>query len=469
MKRTYARGIIWLVLLLTFPTLTSLAAEPESKEMMNKIAVFTLDVTPPIGHPLCAGWYPPATGITDRLTAKGILLTGKEKPVVLVALDWAEISNYEHFRWRKAIADAVGTDPERVGVHCTHAHNTPWPDREAQTVLDELGFPDLIMKGTFCEDARRRVADAARAAQADLKPFTEISTGQAKVKEVASNRRILGEDGKVKAVRWTKTKDPAVRAEPEGVIDPVLRTLVFWNGNEKLAVLHFYTVHPTSFDGDGLVTPDFTGLAREQRQAEDGGVPHLYFTGCAGNITAGKYNDGNPVHRPELTRRVYEAMVEAEKTASRRPLNDWSWSAKAVRLPPREDLREPELVAAIRNPETIREEKSRTALIIAYLRRADLPVQVGCLRLGPDAYVLSLPGETFIEYQLDAQARRPGDWVATAAYGDLGPGYIPLAVSYAQGGYEPKDSFVSGGAEPILRRAIEDVLPASAPARGTGR
>jgi hypothetical protein len=80
--------------------------------------------------------------------------------------------------------------------------------------------------------------------------------------------------------------------------------------------------------------------------------------------------------------------------------------------------------------------------------------------------VLSLPGETFIEYQLGAQARRPGDWVATASYGDLGPGYIPLDVSYAQGGYEPKDSFVSGGAEPILRRAIETVLPAApGPAR----
>jgi hypothetical protein len=453
-------------LVLFLPATQVISEEDGGKEVMNKIAVFSVDVTPPIGHPLCAGWYPPATGVTDRLTAKGILLTGKEKPVVLVALDWAEISNYEHLRWRQAIAEAVGTDPERVGVHCTHAHNSPWPDREAQTVLDELGFPDLIMTGTFCEEARRRVAAAARAAQAELKPCTDISTGQAVVKEVASNRRILGADGKVKAVRWTKTKDPAVRAEPEGVIDPVLRTLIFWNGSEKLATLHFYAVHPTSFDGDGLVTPDFTGLAREQRQAEDGGVPHLYFTGCAGNITAGKYNDGDPAHRPALTRRVYEAMAESEKSARRRPLGDWGWSVQAVHLPPREDLREADLIAAIRNPETIREEKSRAALIISYLRRADLPVQVGCLRLGPNAFVLSLPGETFIEYQLGAQARRPGDWVATVSYGDLGPGYIPLAVSYAQGGYEPKDAFVSGGAEPILRRAIETVLRAApGPAR----
>lgn len=465
MTSAHARWFRRFALALLLPAIPAISEDITGKEDMNKIAVFSVDVTPPLGHPLCAGWYPPATGITDRLMAKGILLAGKEKPVVLIALDWAEISNYEHFRWRKAIADAVGTDPERVAVHCTHAHNSPWPDREAQTVLDELGFPDLIMKGTFCEEARNRVAAAAKAAQAQLKPCTDISTGQATVKEVASNRRILGADGKVKAVRWTKTKDPAVRAEPEGVIDPVLRSLTFWNGNEKMAVLHFYTVHPTSFDGDGLVTPDFTGLAREQRQAEDGGVPHLYFTGCAGNITAGKYNDGDPIHRPTLTKRVYEAMVASEQSARRRPLGDWGWSSQAVHLPPRADLRESELAELIRNPETIRAEKSRAALIIAYLRRANLPVQIGCLRLGPDAFILSLPGESFIEYQLGAQARRPGEWVATASYGDLGPGYIPLAVSYDQGGYEPKDAFVSGGAETVMRQAIEAVLPASVPAR----
>ena len=54
-----------------------------------------------MGHPLCAGWYPPAIGITDRRWALGIVLVGAEKPVVLCALDWVEVSNREHVRWRE--------------------------------------------------------------------------------------------------------------------------------------------------------------------------------------------------------------------------------------------------------------------------------------------------------------------------------------------------------------------------------
>ena len=39
-----------------------------------QIATFRANVTPPPGHPLCAGWMPPALGITDQLYANGIIL-----------------------------------------------------------------------------------------------------------------------------------------------------------------------------------------------------------------------------------------------------------------------------------------------------------------------------------------------------------------------------------------------------------
>ena len=72
--------------------------------------------------------------------------------------------------------------------------------------------------------------------------------------------------------------------------------------------------------------------------------------------------------------------------------------------------------------------------------------------------LLHLPGETFIEYQLHAQQHRPDLFVAVAGYGDLGTGYITLAQSFAEGGYEPIDAFVSGKSEELLRAAIEKVL-----------
>jgi len=201
----------------------------ERRQNMVSIATFSADVTPPVGHPLCAGWYPAAKGITDRLSARGLILFGAEKPIVLCAIDWAEISNREHLRWRQALAAAAGTEPDRVAVQCTHAHNTPWPDREAQNLLDTAGFPDLIMAGDWAEKIRGTVATAVQAAVAAPRPCTHVATGQARVEEVASNRRVMGDNGKVKAIRWTKTRDPAVRAEPEGLIDPFLKTISFWH------------------------------------------------------------------------------------------------------------------------------------------------------------------------------------------------------------------------------------------------
>ena len=89
----------------------------------------------------------------------------------------------------------------------------------------------------------------------------------------------------------------------------------------------------------------------------------------------------------------------------------------------------------------------------------------GCF-LGPIAHFLDLlvgnPARKFIDIpalgQLFAQGLWPEAFVAVAGYGDLGPGYITLARSFAEGGYEPTDSFVSGEAEQIMRDAIERVM-----------
>jgi hypothetical protein len=80
--------------------------------------------------------------------------------------------------------------------------------------------------------------------------------------------------------------------------------------------------------------------------------------------------------------------------------------------------------------------------------------------LNDDVSVLHLPGESFIEYQLFAQQQRPGSFVATASYGDCGPGYIPLEKSFAEGGYEPTQAFASPDSEKAMRQTIVELLKA---------
>ena len=425
---------------------------------MFQISTFESDVTPPVGHPLCAGWYPPAASIRDPLSVLGVVLVpDDEPPIVLCALDWAELSNRDYLQWREELATAVDTSVDRVAIHCTHAHDTPWPDRDAQNLLDEYGHPNVIMEGNWAERVRAQAAEVVSGSTKSFQPLTDISIGEAYVDRIASNRRVLGNDGKVRGVRWTATRDPELRSEPEGLIDPMLKSIGFWHGEKRIACLHYYAVHPTSMDGTGEVTPEFVGLARNRRIEEDPGVAHIYFTGCAGNITAGKYNDGIADNRELFTQRIHQAMLAAEAASTRRSLVRMHWKVELVHLPPREDMNEPDLRAILGEKKTNVKTKSKTAIMLAYLHRQNVPIPITCLHINDEVGIMHLPGETFIEYQIQAQESRPDAFIAVAGYGDLGTGYITLERSFAEGGYEPVDAFVSGKSEAIMRAAIASV------------
>ena len=135
-----------------------------------------------------------------------------------------------------------------------------------------------------------------------------------------------------------------MRAAPEGLIDPMLKTLSFWNERRPLAALHYYATHPMSYYGDGRVTSDFCGLARHVRATEDDRTFQAYFTGCAGNITAGKYNDGARANRAVLRDRILSGMRAAWRATERHPVKGWEWRVEPITLAPR---REPSFAAEV--------------------------------------------------------------------------------------------------------------------------
>jgi hypothetical protein len=424
------------------------------------LATFAADVTPPIGHPLCGGWIEPARAVDDPLRALGVILLGMGKPVVLCAVDWCGLRNDAHRACRQALAEAAHTVPDHVAVQCVHPHNAPFADTEAQRLLAAAKGPvSLDLK--FFDRVVRRVAAAARGALARTVPFTHVGSGKARVEKVASNRRVLGADGKVKYWRGSATKDPKARAQPEGLIDPWLRTLSFWNGTRPLAALSYYATHPMSYYGDGRVSSDFCGLARQKRQADDPNVFQIYFTGCAGNIAAGKYNDGAKENRPVLRDRMYAAMRAAWRATQRHPVKGWEWRVEPAKLPPRTEksFGAAESRKMLGDPRKPAARRGNAAFQLAWLRRADRAIKLTCLDLGK-VQVLHLPGEPFIEYQLKAQALRPDGFVCVAGYGDGGPGYIPTAAAYLQGGYETTVALAGPRSEALINAALEKLLKA---------
>ena len=98
---------------------------------------------------------------------------------------------------------------------------------------------------------------------------------------------------------------------------------------------------------------------------------------------------------------------------------------------------------------------------LAYVLRmqAGRAIELSCLKL-KDVYVLHLPGELFVEYQLEVQKLRPQATVCLAAYGDYGPGYVGTKIAYSQGGYEtqPSSSNVAPHVEDVLMEGIRRLL-----------
>lgn len=420
-----------------------------------RLTTFRADVTPPIGSVLCGGLVKPVVGVTDPLLALGVVILGAGKPIVLCAVDWCEIHSSDHVLWREHLALAAGTTPERVAVHSLHQHNAPIADTIADKIMAESPSPLRIYDAGWGLKAIERVSQSIVEALKQTKPITHVAHGEAKVSQVASNRRVMGTDGRVAFVRSSATKDPKVREMPEGLIDPMLKTVSFWNGKHKLVSMHYYATHPMSYYGDGLVTSDFVGIAREQRTSEDD-VPHIYFTGCGGNITAGKYNDGEKANRVVLTERIHAAMIESEAKTQRVPVSKVEWRVKPLVLTADPEFSEEQMLKVIGNEKDGASVRIGAAMRVSFIRHCatKTPIQFTSLHLGNNLTLLHLPAESFVEYQLFAQQQAPGSFVATAAYGDTGAEYIPLEKSFAEGGYEPTWAF----AAPTSEKAIKDVI-----------
>ncbi len=427
-----------------------------------KIATFEADVTPPIGTPLCDGLVPPAKEIVDPLLARGIILFTNEKPIVLVAVDWVGIGNSGHHAFREAIAKSVGTTKDRVCVHCLHQHDAPGCDFEADELLATFKLNGKLFDPAFARKAIERVANACKKAITSPKVVTHVGIGKAKAEMVASARRVLGPDGKVKYTRTSATRNPDARAEPEGVIDPYVHTLAFFDGDSPLAILTYYATHPQSYYGRGGVTCDFPGLARNRRERDMPGPAHIHFNGAGGNVTAGKYNDGDPANRPLLADRLAKGM-KASFTAIKKEKVDASkiaWRVLPVALPVSKLYNTRDLKVKIADTKMKDLDRLRSARAYVWARRCEAgeKVDLQCLKIG-SGYVLHMPGELFVEYQLAAQKMRPDASVMMAAYGDYGMGYIGLAISYTQGGYETGPvSRVAPESEAVLMNAMRELL-----------
>ena len=349
-----------------------------------RIATFDVDASPPVGSPL-------AYGITERvespLCCRGVVLLGDQDPVVLCAVDWIGISGDGNRLFREALAQAAGTTPQHVAVHCIHQHDAPEFDHSAELLLAQYGLSGKMYDVPWARGVIERAAEAVRQALDGRSGSRILAWGAAQWK---------------KSPRTGAFSDRMARSNTPAGLQPRTRS---FSSNRKVSLTRMsarsaswmasvpWPSSPTMQLIRRAITlraanPDFPGMARSQRQ-EALQALHVHFNGAGGNITAGKYNDGSPANRPVLAERLAAGMARAWESQAKFPVTaaDLGWQAVPVVLPLAAHLKPEELAARLADGAAPVGERVAAAKALAFVGRCQqgVPIDITCLRLGPRA------------------------------------------------------------------------------------
>ena len=306
-----------------------------------RVATFEADITIPIGHACMGGGVADAkrdrrSAVRQGVRAPGAGEADRGRRPGLVPVQQ---------RFLRPLARRAGRRPParraaRVMLATVHQHDAPICDLTAQKLLDEHG-PEGLQLRSRVPRAGRPADRRGPARRRSRRPrrVTHFGIGQAKVEKVASNRRVV--DARGPRSTWDRgSASGDIYGAPEGEIDPWLKTISLWDGDRPVLAWSCYAVHPMSYYGRGGVSADFPGIARARRQQDDPSVFQIYFTGCAGDTTAGKYNTGDPKNRPGAGRPAVPGdarRLEGDRSDSRSDQVDFR--VAEMPLPAREHRR----------------------------------------------------------------------------------------------------------------------------------
>ncbi len=411
-----------------------------------KISSFVLDVTPPVGARLA---YGENRAVDSPIFIRGLLFDDGTMRAAVLACDYLYFWGRTWLEWRRAVAEELGAREEAIFLHSVHQHDSM---RMTPPELGDYAGESAYIETTL-QQLRQSVAQAA--APESWRQVRTVATAERRISGLASNRRLLDADGRCYAMRFSLCEQPELRALPVGKIDPLLRTIAFTGEDGALlAALHLYASHPMAAYHRNKVSADVPGVALGQARA---GVDvfQLYLTGCAGNVTFGKYYTGDKEESLDLLgRRLGEGMLANLRHLEERTPVALSLKEASFKFPFNLEITEdlPEFRQAIRRA-------------IA----ADLAQWETCslyrLTLAEGVHLLSLPSEVCVEYQLYAQSLAPEAFVACAAYANGLYHYLPTAAMYEEGGYEPTATDATPEIEPLLKGAIAELLAPPLPER----
>jgi neutral ceramidase len=392
---------------------------PQANAEGMKAGVAKVDITPPLGTQMW-GYFnrvKGAEGTLDPLLARVLVLEGGGKRLAYVDLDFGRTFGPALLdRLRQAAKQTSGID--YLIVQATHTHAGP-------VILDQYASGPPAWETADLG----KVEQAIHEAQQHTVPVRlGVGYGEA---SIGYNRLRINSSGPVTMIWDNPTKAPTYP------VDPTIAVLrIDQMDGQPLAILVNYATHPVTFGPDMMkFSADFPGVMCKVVEQSFEGKPLAFFVqGAPGDINV--YDATTPITQDAVGRRDWagetlgKAAAETAKRIQTQPDSDSSidfaedslafnlrWDAEKFR---QEILREisPDAFKLYAPPI---QEKMQLPVITALIDRK--------------IAVMAMPGEPFLEFQMNWRARCPLPDCFFLGYTNGYYGYFPTIQAAVEGGY----------------------------------
>jgi hypothetical protein len=428
-----------------------------------QIGVAETTINPRLGMQIDGniGAYRPAECILNDLYGRALVFQKGNQRFLLLSLDLLAITR----EWSEAIRDfaatELGFDRDAVAVHVVQNHSSPSLGHIMLTDRFEAAKKYPWIRGSdpaYGPLALEKLKPMIREAASQVQPV-RLLFGSSLEARVSFNRRVVMRDGTAEMGLWSRPYDALYR---EGPSDPEVGVALFTTPELKtLALLLHHTSHPVHWDPHTAIHSDWPGAwAREVRETLfPGGIP-LVLNGCCGNVI---HHDSLNPHREDTPESMAKLLTQAVQTALTNPCisqDDPVLAYKTIRFDipfrafPKKIFEDAHLFLKA-NPDPKWTDATHTRFewdwhfaaslvdleqVLATQKAFEYEIQA--VRLG-DLALLVLPGEPFVEAQLEIKQRSPAKRTFVAHMSNRYVGYIPTPEAIRRGGYETRPSSAS--------------------------
>ena len=403
----------WLALIPQAPTHT----------VMLKGGVARVEITPEIGLPMYGyrSRTSPSQGVLDPLYARVLALEAGETRLVIVTLDLGQIFAEP---WLDRLREAArkSSRVSYVMVVASHTHSGPAPQGEC---------PPKPMPAWEAA-ALEKIAKAIDETYQRLVPV-QIGTGYGTA-YIGHNRLRINSDGKATWFERNPTKIPTFPVDPTVAVLRVDRS-----DGKPLAVLVNYACHPVVFRSDNLqYSADYPGvMTKTVEQAFDGEALCFFLQGGSGDINP--YYAVTPMTEDAVKLRDWtgdqlgqEAIRVAKKIKTQAPAEaslDFSENLLPARL--RWDAEKLRREA----PQSGQSRQQPAGGEYAACLKTEFQLPVATVLINKQIAFMSMPGEPFVEFQMNWRQRCPVPDAFFLGYANGSFGYLPTIQAATRGGY----------------------------------